>query len=220
MKIHTVEQGSPDWFSLRCGKPTASNFSRLVDSKGKPSKSLAGYANELAGELFAGRTLDQFEGNAWMNRGKEMEAEAIKLYAFTTAADVQRVGFVTADDDAAGCSPDALVDADGGLETKCLKAEHHIAAMTYYQKHGKAPTSYVQQVQGGMLICQRTWWDLMFFHPDMPPLIIRHEPCVILRPALLAGIAEVCRVRDDALATLRHEQQYIPEKSRNPMEAG
>lgn len=211
MIIHDVIQGTPEWVQCRLGIPTASSFSRLVTSTYKPSSSLTGYAGELAAEMFAGMPLEGFDGNVWMNRGKEMEAEACDLYAFTTDANVQKVGFVTLDDGSAGCSPDALVNDDGGLEIKCLKAERHIAAVHYHQKHGRCPTDYVQQVQGSLLITGRAWWDLCFYHPDMPPLVIRHTPDPAMFAALTAGIAAVCRERDDQLASLRKQQQYIPE---------
>jgi hypothetical protein len=211
MKIIDCVQGTPEWAAARIGIPTASEFSRLVTSTGAASKSLSGYANELAAELFAGQTLDAFEGNVWMNRGKDMEAAAVDLYAFTTDADVQRVGFVTNDAGLAGCSPDALVGDDGGLEIKCLKAERHIAARLYYQKYGKAPTDYIQQVQGSLLITGRAWWDLSFFHPELPPLTIRHFPDKEMHGALIKGIADVLAERDAALASMRHKQTHIPD---------
>ena len=42
--IFDIEQGSDEWHALRAGKPTASEFSKLVTSKGEPSKSMADYA--------------------------------------------------------------------------------------------------------------------------------------------------------------------------------
>ena len=203
MIVHDVLQGSPEWLALRIGIPTASEFKRLVTSTGKPSESLALYAGELAAEMFAGKQLEQFNGNVWMDRGKDMEAEAVNLYAFTTDADVQRVGFITNDAVTAGCSPDALVNQDGGLEIKCLKAERHVEATHYHKKHGRAPSQYILQVQGSLLITGRAWWDLCFYSPELPPLIIRHTPDPALHAALAAGIAAVIAERDAQLASLR-----------------
>ena len=55
MQIHDVEQHSDAWYSLRAGMPTASEFSKIVTSKGEASKSAAVYARTLAAELFAGK---------------------------------------------------------------------------------------------------------------------------------------------------------------------
>src|SRR3546814_13751795 len=92
MKIQDVPQRSPEWYALRLGKPTASEFSKIVTSKGEPSKSADAYAITLAAELFAGKALDGWEGNAWTERGRELEGEALRLYAFASAADVLPVG--------------------------------------------------------------------------------------------------------------------------------
>lgn len=210
VKIIEVAQGSPDWYLARLGIPTASEFSRLVTSKGAPSSSLEGYARELAAELFAGKTLDAFDGNVWMNRGKDMEIDAKDFYAFAHDATLTPVGFVTTDDGLAGCSPDALVGDDGLLEVKCLKAERHVEAVHYHGKHGKAPSGYVQQTQGQLLITGRKWVDLMFYSPELPPLVIRQTPDPEMHAALRAGIAAVIAERDSQLASLRRHQQELP----------
>jgi len=63
MQIHDVEQGSSEWLMLRSGLPTASNFSKMVTSTGKLSKSIDDYALTLACDLFAKKPLDEWLGN-------------------------------------------------------------------------------------------------------------------------------------------------------------
>lgn len=203
MKIHGVEQGTDEWFSLRAGIPTASRFSDLVTSKGEASKSLEGYATTLAGEKYAGKPLDGWEGNKWTDRGHDLEGAAISLYEFANDIDVERVGFVTADVQTVGCSPDGMVmDRKNGVEVKCLKAENHIKAILYFQKNGTAPTTYITQVQGQILICGWEWCDLLFYHPDLPLLTIRHHPDPAIQKALSEQIPIVCARRDDIHAAL------------------
>ena len=220
MIIHTCLQGSPEWAQLRVGVATASEFSRLVTGTGAPSKSLSGYARELAAELFAGKSLDAFDGNAWMLRGKEKEAEAIELYEFTNDVTVQRVGFITNDENTAGCSPDGLVGDDGGLEIKCLKAESHIEVVQYHQKHGRCPPKYLPQVQGCLLISGRKAWWQMFYHPDLPPLIVRNEPDLEWQEKLKAALTQVITERDAILAQMRHDQMHIPDAKLSIIDAG
>ncbi len=211
MILHDVEQGSLAWFQIRCGIPTASEFSRLVTGTGKPSTSLPGYANELAAEKFAGKPMSEFDGNAWMDRGKEKEAEAIAFYEFTNDVTVARVGFCTLDDGSAGCSPDGLIGEDGGLEIKCLKAESHVEVVTYHKKHGVCPPKYAPQVQGSLLITGRKYWEQFFYHPDLPPLIVRTVPDMAFQTMLADAIREVCRQRDTALEQLRRDQTHVPD---------
>src|SRR3546814_2809936 len=84
--------------------------------------------------------------------------------------------FVTDYAETMGCSPDGLVGDDGMVEVKCLKAENHIKAILYHASKGHCPPDYVQQTQGQLLICERQWCDLVFYHPDLPLLAIRQEP--------------------------------------------
>lgn len=208
MIVHDVPQGSPEWKALRVGIPTASEFSRLVtntlkDGEYKLSASLEGYARELAAELFAGKQMSDFDGNVWMDRGKEKEAEAVALYEFTTDAAISSVGFITTDDGLCGCSPDALVGDDGGLEVKCLKAESHVEVMAYYKKHGHAPVKYTQQVQACLWITGRAFWDQLFYHPDLPPLTVRQTLDPLQAAAFAKAVAAVIAERDYTLAQLR-----------------
>ena len=196
MIIHDVEQGSEEWLALRCGIPTASAFSKLVTSDGKPSKSADGYAVTLANEKYAGKPLDAFAGNMWTENGKAVESEAREYYQFVTGYDVQQVGFITDDDRTYGISPDSLVNNDRLLEIKCLKAENHTKALLYFKKHGRCEPSYVQQTQGQMMGTGRKANDLLFYHPDLPPLIIHIEPIQAVWDGLMAQIAYVNKERD------------------------
>jgi len=205
MIIHDIEQRTPEWYTLRLGRPTASEFSKIVTSKGEPSKSAAGYALTLAAELFAGQPLDAWEGNSHTERGRELEGDAQHLYEFTRDTTITPVGFVTNDAGMMGCSPDGLVGDDGMVEFKCLKAENHVKAILYWQKNGRCPTDYVQQTQGQMMICERAWCDLVFFHPELPPLVIRQEPDAIIYAALQGEIGALLGERDRVLTAL-HEQ--------------
>ena len=209
MRVHNVEQRSPEWYAARCGIPTASEFSSLITSKGEPSKTLPRYAKTLAAEKFSGRPLDVWEGNQWTDRGKELEAEAIRLYEFASDYTVTPVGFVTTDDGLAGCSPDGFVGSDGLVEVKCLKAENHIEAVLYFQKNGRCPPDYVQQTQGQIWVCECQWCDLIFFHPVLPLLVIRQTPDDAIRTALITGVKNVINERDAIIAALHDLQSPL-----------
>ena len=50
MIILDHEQGTEEWFAARLGKPSASNFGKLITATGKPSTSADGYINQLIAE--------------------------------------------------------------------------------------------------------------------------------------------------------------------------
>jgi len=203
MLIHNCDQNSDEWLALRAGKPTASSFSKLVTSTGAESKSLPEYAVTLAGEVFAGKPLDAFQGNQWTERGHELEDAARSKYEFLYDQEAEQVGFITDDNLLYGCSPDSLIGERGTLEIKCLKAENHIKAIMYHQKHNKMPTTYVAQTQGQMFVCERDWCDLVFHHPDLPMLVIRSEPNKKIIATLKSQIDAVLVERDEIVETLK-----------------
>jgi len=169
MIILDVEQGTDEWLQARLGVPTASNYSKLITSTGKPSTSAEKYINELIAQKITGQLPETFKSDA-MERGNELEEQARSYYEFMTDNEVEEVGLIL-NYDGAGCSPDGLIGDDGGIEIKCPLASTHVG----YLRAGKLPTAYVQQVQGCMYITGRKWWDFVSFHPEIESMIIRVE---------------------------------------------
>ena len=200
MIIHDVEQNSEEWLKLRSGMPTASCFSKLVTSKGEPSKSMQGYAQTLAGELYAGHPLDSWQGNIYTDRGHELEDEAALAYEMR-GPEVNTIGFVTDNDCMYGCSPDRTVGDDGLIEIKCLP-KAHISVLMHFDKHGKVPSDYVVQPQGQMLVTGRAWCDLVFYQPDLPMLVVRQEPDVKIMAGLRDQLQAVLAERDRVMRVL------------------
>ena len=172
MIILDHEQGSEEWFESRLGKPSASNFKKLVTTKGEPSKQAVSYVHELIGERLTGES-DSFYTNEHMERGKELESEARKAYEFIYGASVTEHGFILHDSGEYGCSPDGVIYQDksivSGLEIKCPKSstmvKYHLNPDTFFN-------AYFQQVQGCMLITGAQSWDLFAYHPKVKPLLI------------------------------------------------
>lgn len=168
-----IIQGSEGWHKLRAGVLTASNFSKVIaKGEGKVRKSLM---LDMAAERLSGEPQESFE-NEWTIRGTTIEPDARAGYAMLTNEPVREVGFVFLDEHRLiGCSPDALVGDDGGLEIKCPKCKTHIE----YLLAGKVPPQYVAQVQGSLWVTGRKWWDFVSYCPsiaDNPMFRIRVEP--------------------------------------------
>ena len=197
MKIIDVKQNTPGWEAVRLGKPTASEFHRIITAvKGDLSKSARGYAHGLIAETLLGRPLAKPPGNLWAaDRGKELEPLAIQQYAYTNEVEIKRVGFVTTDNGKIGCSPDGLlVGAKGGLEVKCCLDEKHMGI--WLDGPGE---DFKQQVQGNLAVAELEYWDLYAYHPELPPKTIRtfrDEPYIA---KLSAALAEFLAIRDEML---------------------
>lgn len=172
MIILRCEQGTREWERARLGIPTASRFEKIMTPKARnASKQAEGLRNELLAEWVTGYPFESFQ-SAWAERGQIIEPEARKRYAFEREMEVEEVGCVLRDDGMAGASPDGLVGEDGGLELKCPAAKTHVG---YLLDPDSLVDSYTMQVQGGLLISGREWWDIMSYCPTFPPVIRRVE---------------------------------------------
>ena len=169
MIILDMEQGSDEWLAARLGRPSASMFSKLITTKGKPSTQAGGYINKLAGERLSGES-EAFYSNEHMVRGTELEPEAREAYEFISGNDVLEVGFVVDPSFEYGCSPDGLIGTDGGIEIKCPAAT---TMMKYYQDNEELVKAYYQQIQGCMWVTKRDWWDAFAYHPKMKHVLVR-----------------------------------------------
>ena len=169
MIILEMEQGSDEWLAARLGRPSASMFSKLITTKGKPSTQAGGYINKLAGERLSGES-EAFYTNEHMVRGTELEPEAREAYEFISGNDVLEVGFVVDPSFEYGCSPDGLIGTDGGIEIKCPAAT---TMMKYYQDNEELVKAYYQQIQGCMWVTKRDWWDAFAYHPKMKHVLVR-----------------------------------------------
>ena len=94
MKIVDVVQGTEEWLECRTGIPTASNFSKLVTTQGKLSKSLNNYALQLASELLVDELEESFRSE-YMDIGNEREGDAVAAYQEATHTVVDRAGIMT-----------------------------------------------------------------------------------------------------------------------------
>jgi hypothetical protein len=147
-------------------------FNKLITSAGKPSASADAYINELIAERLNGIRVPVYV-NEHMARGSFLEPEAREYYSFITEQKVTEYGFILDDSEEFGCSPDGLVDKNGGLEIKC-PADSTIIG--YHRNNKSFITKYKQQIMGCMMITGAEWWDLMAYSDKKPHhLIIRVE---------------------------------------------
>jgi len=199
---YEIIQGSDEWFAAKVGKPSASNASRLITSTGQPSKSIKGYAQELAGELYANKSLSNWAGNAATEFGKETEEEARLAYSMRADCEIQQVGFIEDDLQRYLISPDGLINDDGMVEIKC-KPKLHLSTLLHYKKNGKIPTDYIPQLQMQLFVSGREWVDIFYYSKDLPCLTVRMLPDDALIKPLQNQLAMVIAERDKILKTIQ-----------------
>lgn len=166
--IYYFEQGTPEWFEVRRGKFTASNFNDLFMKESTIGFQKAIY--KVAFERLTGKSPEEFISN-YMQRGNELESEAREFYEMETFNKVHQIGFIEKDE-WVGCSPDGLIGEDGMIEIKCPAFNTQIN----YLLDGSLPSIYDWQVQGQLWITGRAWCDFISYHPDLKPLNIRVYP--------------------------------------------
>jgi hypothetical protein len=174
---YDVEQGSEEWWTVKKGVPSCSNFDRIITpARAEPSKQWEDYAAELCGDLLSDIPPEGVENftNRATRWGEQCEAEARAWYGVQTGLEVRQVGWITTLDGRFGGSPDGLVGHTGGLELKCPQAKTHV---TYCCHPEKLFLAYKCQVHGYLFVSKRQWWDLVSYCPGrLPAVKIRVEP--------------------------------------------
>lgn len=176
LKIIDCEQGSPEWFNARLGIPTASEFKTIIGVKKDAREKVTrrNYLLKLAGEIITGELQESYQ-NDHMQRGKDMEAEARRLYAFMSDTDPKQVGFIV--NGPKGCSPDSLIGDKGVLEVK-TKLPH--LAIDCLLKD-EFPPEHKAQCQGALWVAEREWVDIAIYWPKLPLFVkraYRDEPYI------------------------------------------
>jgi hypothetical protein len=186
--IHdAVEQNTEAWLALRFGKPTASNFKRVL-AKGE-GKVRNEYMRKLVGERITGQQMNEYR-DPTMDRGQKMEPEARSLYSMLEEVEIKRVGFVDAG--FAGASPDGFIGLDGVVEFKT--AFPHILAE--YILADRFVSDHRAQCQGALWLSQREWVDLVVYWPGMPLFIKREHRDDVYITTLASEVDRFCEELD------------------------
>lgn len=201
-------QGSPEWLQARCGNATASEFGSIL-AKGQ-GKTRAAYLRRVVIERLTGKPCETYRGPD-MQRGTEQEPRARMAYEARTGNLVEEVGFIKHPELAAGCSPDGLIDEDGGCEIKSVIQTVQLEAIL----SGSYPSEHKPQVQGNIWLAKRDWWDFASYSPDMPEPHQLYIFRVVPDPAYIAMLEvevrrflrEVDQIVDMLLGVDRTEQQ-------------
>jgi hypothetical protein len=167
--LHTAPQGSPEWHQARAGCITGSMFATAREklksgaNKGQPSAAAGDYAFRLAVERISGKPLDEGFETWAMRRGHELEPAARFDHEMAIGVVVEPVGFITTDDGKFGASADGFIGQDGGAEYKCLVDPSRLRKVLLTGDISE----FLDQIQGGMWITGRKWWDFCLYCPAL-----------------------------------------------------
>lgn len=174
-----VPQGGENWFRLRLGRPTASEFDKiLTPAKGQKSTAQRGYAARHVDERVTGGPVDvkPAYSNPDMERGHSREHEAAMRFEHETGFLTRKVGFVATDDGRFGASPDRLVylDEDSPEPFACLEVKNYNANdHLLWQEDGGLPNDFKCQTHGEMIVTglKACYW--LQNCPPYDPIILR-----------------------------------------------
>lgn len=170
-KYHSeIMQGTDEWYAIRLGKFTASDFHVMLGKSQTKTDKLY----EIIFERLTHNTDQENFSTFAMERGKILEIEARKLYSVINEKKVTETGFVEPDEDNkyygfVGASPDGLIDEDGGLEIKCPLGKNFLQ-WTDLQEDGTRTVGYIKpeyktQIEFNLMVTGRQYWDFCLYHP-------------------------------------------------------
>ncbi len=167
-------QRSERWYELHIGRPTASEFHRVITpQKLEISRQRFAYQYRLAAERLLNRSFaTSLDGLRWIEEGKEKEEPAIKQYQVLQDVETYPVSMILTDDEKFGCSPDRLIVGNDrhGLEIKAVFPP----MMIQYRMEGSGSDHRIQ-VLGQMWIGELERNDLFAYNEAMPPYFCRWE---------------------------------------------
>lgn len=162
--FYDIEQGSDEWFEVRKGIPTASNFATVMAEgrDGGPSLTRTKYLYRLAGEIITGLPAEDGYRSVAMDRGIAMEDEARQSYCRRKNVEPRRIGFGRNFSGLRRCgaSPDSLIGFDGGLEIKTARPDILIPMLL---QPARMPPEHRYQVHGSIYVFERDWWDVTVY---------------------------------------------------------
>lgn len=168
-----VDQGSAHWYKLRAGRPTASNFDKIITpAKMELSKQRHAYACTIIAERLLNWQADSLDKITHIQAGKENEPLAVQQFEFVTDIETKPVGLVTSDDGRFGASPDRVAGihdttVDIVAEVKCPTIPVQINRLLF--GHG---ADYRCQVQGQLWVAEADKAVFYSYHQRTPHYLV------------------------------------------------
>lgn len=185
---YDIEQGTDEWFQLRCGVLTASEVKNILTptfKKANNDKSKLFFC-----DLLAQRVTNYVEPqyiNDDMLRGHQDEIYAKEIYS-EKYAPITECGFITNEKwgFTLGYSPDGLVGDEGLIEIKSRAQKYQLQTIL----NDEVPEEHIMQIQSGMLISGRDWCDYISYCGGMPMYVKRVYADIEMHKTILSAIKD------------------------------
>lgn len=186
--LEALESKTDLWLKKKMGKFSASEFHRLMGYEDKEDfpKGAETYATEKAVEALLSDPEPSYTNDA-MERGSELETEAVKYFEEITGLKVEKYGehqeFVELSKHV-GSTPDGIISPNGGIEGKCPNAKTHFFYLLNLKdadslkKHCK---NYYWQCQGNMYVTGAKYWYFFSYDPRFKDVKNRMHILKIMR---------------------------------------
>ena len=217
---HNLEQGSPEWYQARLGKPTASQFKKiLTPKKGERSKQDTKYLFLVVAEKLLQQPLIQFPTTEYMEDGKKKEPHAALAFEIERERILDPLGFITDDKERWGASPDRIF-ADDPTEI----AEFKVPVFVNYLRCLLSPKMYFvdlhrPQLQGQLFVgeFEKVW--LIGYNEKQPLISLEVNRDDIFIKNLEAALKEFCAQRDELVAEAKRRGVLaLPQAIATPVE--
>lgn len=206
--VHDVQQGTPEWLQLRAGRLCASQAAAMLDmtQKGLPGYKRRDLFAKLCAERLTGKPSEEGYVSPEMQRGKDLEADALAAYEFATGTPVARIGFISHNTLPIGYSPDgAMGDFDGLLELKVPKAATHMR----YLDEGLLPADYRGQCLHALWVTGAPFIDFASYGPDFPERLQLFTVRLARCPAVDIEIASYAACAEKFLAEIDQKVERL-----------
>lgn len=170
IKIYNFDQKTDEWYNIRAGKFTGSDFHTLMgNSETKKTLLLKKTAERLLNKTLE----DNNYTNTDIERGIELESTACLLYEMETNNTVEHIGFAELND-WVGCSPDGIIKdteevKNGIIEIKCPKDTVFLNQVI----NDKIKPEYYTQIQFNLYVLNKDFCDYIAYNQNYPLFIKR-----------------------------------------------
>lgn len=163
-----IEQRTPEWLELHLGRPTGSQFHRVVTKKGNLATETAKtYKWQLLSErIFGVSFAPKIDMIPAVRHGVEYEGPAREDLIKRLGRPVERGGVVMSADKRLLVSPDGWV-GDTPVEIKCPQLPGQLKNLI------EDPRDHWPQLQGQIMLSQADWLFFWSWHPCTPPRLLQ-----------------------------------------------
>lgn len=163
-----AEQRSPEWFAARLGRLTGSRANDMLATHkdGKtPAASRRDLRVQLVLERLTGQSQEDTYTNGDMDRGRDLEGDALLAYEAQTGELVATTGFLSHTELMAGCSLDGHIGGMAGIvDFKCPRAGIHLE----YLREDVIPAKYLRQLTHNLWMTGAQWAEMVSYCPQFP----------------------------------------------------